>query len=103
MDQTHPLEAVSPDGEIIAERVTISARGDFAYASLVTNGWSVSGIRLRRTPTGRVEVLWPTAEGSDGRVWPVLSPPPHLRDALEELLGEALERASSGNGHRGSR
>ena len=59
---------------------------DFAYVSIVCEGWSIGGIEVRN---GRIS--WPTGYGKRGGRFAVAAPPPELRDQLEEEIAEAVE------------
>jgi hypothetical protein len=70
-----------------ATTIRVRLLGDkFAYVSIVCAGWSISGIRVRG---GWVE--WPMTDGKGGR-YPVVAPPPELRDQLEEEIVDAVQR-----------
>jgi hypothetical protein len=70
----------------------------FAYAQIVCDGWSVSGIAVHLDAERRVE--WPQREGERGAKWPIVSPPPALRDQLEAEIIEAAEAAIARSGRR---
>lgn len=73
---------------------------DFAYAQVVCEGWSVAGIAVRLGDDGSRQVEWPKTEGKRGATWPIVSPPPALRDQLEAEIIEAAEAAIARSGRR---
>jgi hypothetical protein len=62
---------------------------DFAFASVVVDGWSVHGVKVYGA--GRIE--WPITEDRQGRRWPIVTPPPAIRDQLEAEITAATEQA----------
>jgi len=82
------------EGRVMAATITsipVRSVGDnFAFVHLVVDGWSIHGIRVRH---GAVE--WPTRADERGKVWPVATPPPEIRDQLERAILDAYTRATS--------
>jgi hypothetical protein len=72
----------------LAQQVRIRPVGDdFAFVSVVVHGWSVHGVKVR----GRL-VEWPENE-KNGKRYPIVTPPPEIRDQLEAEIATAYEQA----------
>jgi hypothetical protein len=79
----------------LPQQVRIRPVGDdFAFASVVVDGWSVHGVRV---PGDRIE--WPESE-KNGRRYPIVTPPPEIRDQLEAEIATAYEMAIASRGGR---
>ena len=76
-----------PAPSIAHVRVCLVGDG-FAFAQVAVNGWSVSGIRVNR---GLVE--WPRSAAKNGATYPLVTPPPEIRDQIEAEILAACERA----------
>jgi hypothetical protein len=74
----------------LAQQIRVRPVGDaFAFVSVVVHGWSVHGVRVRGD---RIE--WPESE-KNGRRYPIVTPPPEIREQLEQEIAAALRA-----GHR---
>jgi hypothetical protein len=71
----------------------------FAYASIVVDGWSVTGIAVRLDDDG-ARVDWPMRDGKAGAKWAIVSPPPHQREQIEQEIIEAARGAIGRSGRR---
>jgi hypothetical protein len=77
----------------VAQQIRIRPVGDsFAFASVVVDGWSVSGIRITAFPDD-TKVEWPKSEAKNGGHYPVVTPPPEIRDQLEDEIAAAYDQA----------
>jgi hypothetical protein len=75
----------------LAQQIRVRLVGkDFAYASIVVDGWSVHGIRVFGGPEG---IEWPATNDRHGRRWPVVTPPPGIRGQLEGEILTVAEQA----------
>ncbi len=76
-----------------AEQIRIRPVGDrFAYAPLVCGGWPASGVRIGAHKGGH-RIEWPFT-GSVGERYPLVGPPPGLRQRLEGQTATACVRAT---------
>jgi hypothetical protein len=75
----------------LASQIRVRPCGEgFAFGSIVVDGWSISGIRIRGPVYGDCLVDWRVSE-SKGTRYPVATPPPGIRDRLEQEIVAAYE------------
>jgi hypothetical protein len=78
----------------LAQQIRIRPCGDgFAYAAIVASGWSITGIRVRVGDDGSYAIEWLHRETERGERFPVATPPPEIRDQLEDEIAAAYHQA----------
>jgi hypothetical protein len=77
----------------LAQQIRVRPVGDdFAFVNIVASGWSITGIRVH-AENGSCTIKWPFRETDRGQRFPIATPPPEIRDQLEQEVAEAYKQA----------